>query len=430
MEEPTKPEVENYSGFKKLFGETPTTKILDFFLRSGQSGRDYSLSEIAKEAGIGWSTINEIFPALVSARLLRETRQIGRARMYALNAESPLVRKIIELEKQLLSLPFIEPTGDGKETKRCHEISVVGIGKLGVDVANRLNSGPLAELGTGIVIIDTEKGRLDKSDVGMKILLDGVDFAHRPRLDQCKPYWELCRQATLNHQKELKDFFKDSSDLLFVVFGMDTAEGTEPEVARVVAELAKDSGSVVIAIALLANSGLSDRLNNLGEKADGIVLAEPEKLMGDKDFLEGHKSVFMSLILVEWIESLVKVLTVPSLANVNYSDIRAVLTEGKLAVVGSAEASGTDRAWTVARRAMENLSYECQFNGPKNKCGAIMHIVGGPDMTLEEVNGMAADVAGQLGRGAKTCYGVTIDPSIKDGKVRLMVLLGGVEVEE
>ncbi len=98
-----KREEETY--FVKVLGSSPIVRVLDFLIVFREF--DYSLTEIAKESGVAWSTLNKVFPKLEKYGLVKQTRQIGRAKLYKLNEEKPMVRQLIELHL-LISDNFIK----------------------------------------------------------------------------------------------------------------------------------------------------------------------------------------------------------------------------------------------------------------------------------------------------------------------------------
>lgn len=89
------------SFFIQVFGDYPLTKVLDFLLTFREF--DYSLTEIARNANVGWSTINKIIPKLVKIGIVKKTRKLGRATLYKLNMENPITRKLIDLDFRVSS---------------------------------------------------------------------------------------------------------------------------------------------------------------------------------------------------------------------------------------------------------------------------------------------------------------------------------------
>lgn len=88
--------------FVKTFGDIPLVRVLDFLLCEGLYF-EYSLSEIAKHSGVSWSTFHEILPKLQDLDLVRQTRTVGRAKLFRTNAASPIIKKLVELDLAISS---------------------------------------------------------------------------------------------------------------------------------------------------------------------------------------------------------------------------------------------------------------------------------------------------------------------------------------
>lgn len=88
--------MEDKSSFRAVFGNTPAVKVIDFFLDNREF--DYSLTDIAKNSDIGWSTLHKFWNELVKLGIVTKTRRIGRAELYRLNTSSQLVKKLMELD--------------------------------------------------------------------------------------------------------------------------------------------------------------------------------------------------------------------------------------------------------------------------------------------------------------------------------------------
>lgn len=86
--------------FRKTFGNSPSIKLIDFFLGSPEF--DFSLKEISRETGISWITLNRLIPDFVGMGMLKETRQVGKAKMYILNKSDEVVMELINVEKVLV----------------------------------------------------------------------------------------------------------------------------------------------------------------------------------------------------------------------------------------------------------------------------------------------------------------------------------------
>ena len=93
--------MEDQTAFVETFGSSPLIKVLDFLMTYREF--DYSLTDIAKESGVGWTTINSFFSKLIEKGMVKETRQVGRAKLYKLNTENPIVQKLIEINNLVTS---------------------------------------------------------------------------------------------------------------------------------------------------------------------------------------------------------------------------------------------------------------------------------------------------------------------------------------
>ncbi len=88
------------SAFRRVFGNSPLIRVLDFLLEERRTF-DYSLTEIAKNSDVAWSTLHGIFPELKKLGIVKETRRIAQAKLYKLNEESPIVQELIKLDKKV-----------------------------------------------------------------------------------------------------------------------------------------------------------------------------------------------------------------------------------------------------------------------------------------------------------------------------------------
>ncbi len=91
--------MEQKSSFRLVFGEAPIVKVIDFFLDNREF--DYSLTDITKNADIGWSTLHLFWKDLVNLGIVTKTRRIGRAELYKLNIKNPVVKKLIEIDHEI-----------------------------------------------------------------------------------------------------------------------------------------------------------------------------------------------------------------------------------------------------------------------------------------------------------------------------------------
>lgn len=108
------------SAFRRVFGDSPLIRVLDFLLEEGRTF-DYSLTEICRHSGVAWSTLHEIFPKLENLKIVKETRRIAQAKLYKLNEENQLVQKLIKMDNEI-SEYFIQA-----------ELAEQGVEKVGLE---------------------------------------------------------------------------------------------------------------------------------------------------------------------------------------------------------------------------------------------------------------------------------------------------------
>ncbi len=104
--------VEEKSAFRLVFGNAPIVKVIDFFLDNREF--DYSLTDISKNADIGWSTLHGFWKDLAKLGVVKKTRRIGRAELYKLNVDNPLVKKLIDLDTSISKKLMEEEIGRQK----------------------------------------------------------------------------------------------------------------------------------------------------------------------------------------------------------------------------------------------------------------------------------------------------------------------------
>lgn len=124
--------MEEKSSFRLVFGGTPVVKVLDFFLENREF--DYSLTDIAKNSDIGWSTLHKFWNDLVRLEVVTPTRRIGRAELYRLNLNSPVVKKLIEIDndisKKLIKQELISQKKSNLSKAQLDPVDKSQLGKL------------------------------------------------------------------------------------------------------------------------------------------------------------------------------------------------------------------------------------------------------------------------------------------------------------
>lgn len=301
-------------------------------------------------------------------------------------------------------------------------IYVVGIGGAGNNAADRLYR--MGIQGAKIIAMNTDKQHLDHREADEKLLLGK---------ETCKGlgaggFPEVGRKAAEESKNEIKEILKDA-DMVFIVAGMGGGTGTGG--APVVARIAKELGAIVIGVVTMpfkmekariykAESGLYE----LRQVSDTVIVIDNNRLLEVAGKLPIAQAFAVAdELIATMIKGIVETIALPSLVNLDYADVKAIMSNGGVAVIGVGESSSENRAQEAVRKALSNPLLDVEYRGAT---GALIHVTGGPDMTLEEANLVGDLVTKELDKDAQVIWGARIDPKF-EGKIRVMTIVTGVK---
>ncbi len=206
--------------------------------------------------------------------------------------------------------------------------------------------------------------------------------------------------------------------------------GTGTGEAPVVAQLAKEVGSIVIGTVTMPfdiERARVDKaefgLQQLREVCDTVIVIDNNRLVNIAGNLPVQQAFAVANELVStMIKGIVEIIAIPSLVNLDYADVRAIMANGDVSVIGIGEANSESRVEESVRRALVNPLLDVNYDGAK---GALIHISGGEDITLDEVNKVGELVTEALDPDANVIWGARIDPAMK-GSIRVMTIITGV----
>lgn len=300
-------------------------------------------------------------------------------------------------------------------------IVVVGCGGAGNNTVNRLHS--IGVDGAETVAINTDKQHLEMVDSDQKILIgsdltDGLGAGGEP---------DVARRATEKARGTLKDVL-EGADLVFVTAGMGGGTGTGA--SPIVSSIAKDVGAIVVGMVSMpfrversrvkkAEEGIDTLRNN----ADSIIVLDNERLLDYVPNLPVGKAFsVMDQIIAETVKGISETITQPSLMNLDYADMRSIMGEGGVAVMLVGESQDKNKK-NVVKEALDHPLLDVDYRGAT---GGLVHITGGPDLTLDDANGIASQITERLESDANVIWGSRIRDEYK-GKVRVMAIMTGVE---
>jgi cell division protein FtsZ len=241
-------------------------------------------------------------------------------------------------------------------------------------------------------------------------------------------YPEVGAKAAELARGTLEEIFKDA-DLVFVTAGMGGGTGTG--VAPVVAEVAKEQGAIVVGMvsspfrverarAVKAEEGLEE----FRRAADTVIVLDNNRLLEYVPNLPIDQAFsVMDQIISETVKGITETITQPSLINIDYADIRAIMGCGGVAVMLVGESKNQDKSDDVVRAALNHPLLDVDYRGAT---GSLVHITGGPDLSLKEAEEIAASLTYELSSSANVIWGARISPEY-EGRVRVMAIMTGVQ---
>nr|WP_197525931.1 cell division protein FtsZ [Methanocella paludicola] len=329
--------------------------------------------------------------------------------------------KYTEMEREYRNDKGENTAGSDFEDFGLPRIKIVGCGGAGNNTINRLYNIGVGSVET--IAVNTDKQGLDMVKADKKILVGksltrGLGAGGFPEIG--KRAAELAR-GTL--QEVLKD-----ADLVFITAGMGGGTGTGT--APVVAQVAKEQGAIVVGMVstpfkverariVKAEEGIAE----LRSAADTVIVLDNNRLLEYVPDLPLEQSFsVMDQLISETVKGISETITKPSLINLDFADVKAVMNGGGVAVMLIGEAKSQDKSDNVVRNALSHplLDVDC-----RGATGALVHITGGPDLTLSDATNIAESLTYEMDSNANVIWGARVQKEY-EGKVRVMAILTGV----
>ncbi|RME55482.1 cell division protein FtsZ [Candidatus Woesearchaeota archaeon] len=300
-------------------------------------------------------------------------------------------------------------------------IKVVGCGGGGSNATNWLYKKGVQ--GAEIIAINTDKQHLDLVEADKKILI-GKDLT---RGLGCGGYPERGREAAKEQISELKEALKNT-DMVFVAAGLGGGTGTGS--APVVAQVAKEMGAIVIGTVTMPfdiERARIDKaefgLQQLRDVCDTVIVIDNNRLVSIAGNLPIQQAFAVANELIStMIKGIVEIIAVPSLVNLDYADVKAIMANGDVSVIGVGESDSEQRVEEAVKRALSNPLLDVSYEGAT---GALIHVTGGSDLTLDEVSKAGELITEALDADANVIWGARIMNDMA-GKLRIMTIVTGV----
>ncbi len=301
-------------------------------------------------------------------------------------------------------------------------IKVVGVGGAGCNAITWLFNKGIN--GAGIYGVNTDALHLSITKADDKILI-GKELTKGLG---CGGYPQRGREAAKESITELKKSVT-GADMVFVITG--EGGGTGTGAAPVIAQLAKESGSVVIGVVTMpfdCEKARIDKaefgLQELREVTDTAIVIDNNRLVDIAGQLPMEQAFAVANELVStMIKGIVETITLPSLINLDYADVSSIMKNGDVAVIGIGESDTASRVEEAVKQALSHPLLDVDYRGAT---GALIHVTGGSDLKLEEFSNVGKLISDNLSQEAQVIIGARINKEFQ-GKVRVITIMTGVK---
>jgi cell division protein FtsZ len=310
-----------------------------------------------------------------------------------------------------------------EQTNLTARIKVIGIGGGGGNAVNTMIRSKLT--GVDFLVANTDAQSLERSQAVNKIQLGesvtkGLGAGANP---------EVGRRAALENQVQLKEHLS-GSDMVFITAGMGGGTGTGG--APVIARLAREAGALTVGVVTKpfvfegkrrlrqAEEGIEE----LKQSVDTLIVIPNQRLLSIAAKTTTMLEAFNKAddVLLQAVRGISDLIITPGLINLDFADVRTVMAEMGLALMGSATATGENRAVEAAQKAISSpLLEDISIRGAR---GVLINVTGGPDLGVHEINEAASMIQEEADDDANIIFGAVIDENLAD-EIRITVIATG-----
>ncbi|MFA5962173.1 MAG: cell division protein FtsZ [Parcubacteria group bacterium] len=302
-------------------------------------------------------------------------------------------------------------------------IKVIGVGGSGGHGISRMIETKIK--GVEFVAINTDAQDLHHNKAAEKVhigknLTKGLGAGMNP---------DIGRQAAEENRDEIQEVLK-GTDMVFVTCGLGGGTGTGA--APIVAESAKELGALTVAVVTkpfsfegaqrraIAEEGLA----NLRERVDTLITIPNDKLLQiiDKKTTLINSFKIVDDVLRQGVQGISDLITKPGIVNVDFADVRAIMSNSGSALMGIGIGTGENRAAEAAKAAINSPLLELSIDGAK---GVLFNVSGSSDLTMLEINEAANIITEAIDPNAKVIFGAVVDETLKKGEVQITVVATG-----
>ena len=302
-------------------------------------------------------------------------------------------------------------------------IKVVGAGGSGNNALARMIEARIH--GVEFIAVNTDAQALHNTNAPIKIhigksLTKGLGAGMNP---------DIGKQAAIDTKEEISAALK-GADMVFITAGLGGGTGTGA--APIVAEIAREMGALTVGVVTKPFSFegaqrmriAEDGWHLLREKVDALITIPNDRLLSIIDrktpLLESFAIV--DDVLRQGVQGISDLITIPGIINVDFADVKAVMSNSGSALMGIGRSSGEDRAIEAAKMAINSPLLEVAIDGAK---GVLFNVSGGTDLAMAEINEAARIITEHIDPDAKVIFGAVLDDKLKKGEIKITVVATG-----
>jgi len=302
------------------------------------------------------------------------------------------------------------------------EITVIGCGGAGSNTITRMMEEGIH--GAKLVAMNTDAQHLIRTHADQRILIGrqrtrGLGAGSIPQIGE---------EAALENEQEIRAVVS-GCDMVFVTVGLGGGTGTG--CAPVVAKAAREEGALTIAVVTLpfASEGAirmenaEAGLERLRDVADTVIVVPNDRLLEVVPKLPLYAAFKVAdEVLMRAVKGITELITMPGLVNLDFADVRTVMERGGVAMIGMGESDSEDKAADSVKKAIRSPLLDVDISGAT---AALVNVVGGPDMTMAEAEGVVQEVFNRVDPNARIIWGAQVDPEMQS-KMRTLLVVTGV----
>ncbi|TSC68634.1 MAG: cell division protein FtsZ [Parcubacteria group bacterium Gr01-1014_66] len=315
-------------------------------------------------------------------------------------------------------MPQVKP-----EFETAARLKVVGVGGGGGKAVTRMIDHKIS--GVDFVTINTDAQDLHFTKAKIKIhvgknLTKGLGAGMNP---------DVGHQAAEENRDEIHEILK-GADMVFVTGGL--GGGTCSGAAPVIAEVARDSGALVIGVVTKPFSFEGMQRQRIAEEAwhllkdrvDALITIPNDRLLNviNKDTSLLHAFITCDEVLRQAVQGISDLIITPGIINVDFADVRAIMSDAGSALMGVGFGTGEERAVNAAKAAVSSPLLDISIAGAR---GVLFNVSGGSDLTMWEINEAARVITESIDPQAKVIFGAVQDESLKKGEIKITVIATG-----